>query len=265
MGRRPMTEASLSREQPERATPTQVNASPPSGVWNVLVCGLPLADDSFDLGSSFALRRLKAKLTVFDLAAAGAVGFREWATLEPIAASATAEIMSTVTAAEAPGYDALNKCWLVSALLVIRGFARHICPACSGYSWNFIAGIRNLRPLRFICNWPRRGRKRRYTNHAEGCLTFAAAFSTIICGFSFPRRQGPRRLTPRRRSGFPRTLKSSIHSQRATSVSDLRLRPRWTGGMRKTLGRPCPACGPVLSHCLGLVLSSYIGLRLTLR
>jgi hypothetical protein len=38
------------------------------------------------------------------------------------------------------GYDALNKRWLVSALLVIRGFARHICPACSRYSWNFIAG-----------------------------------------------------------------------------------------------------------------------------
>jgi hypothetical protein len=86
------------------------------------------------------LRRLEANLTVFDLAAAGAAGFREWATLEPIAASATAEIMSPVEAAAAPGYDALNKCWLVSALLIIRGFARHFCPACSGYSWNFIAG-----------------------------------------------------------------------------------------------------------------------------
>jgi hypothetical protein len=86
------------------------------------------------------LRRLRAPLTVFDLAAAGAVGFREWAVLEPLAASATAEIASPTSAAAVPGYDALNKCWLASSLLVIRGFARHICPACSGYSWSFIAG-----------------------------------------------------------------------------------------------------------------------------
>ncbi len=108
--------------------------------WNVLVCGLPLAGDAFDLGSSLILRRLHTSLSVFDLAACGAVGFREWATLEPLAASATAEIASPVGAATVPGYDALNKCWLISSLLVIRGFARHICPAVSNYSWNFIAG-----------------------------------------------------------------------------------------------------------------------------
>jgi len=108
--------------------------------WNVLVCGLPLAGDTFDLGSSLILRRLHTSLSVFDLAACGAVGFREWATLEPFATSATAEIASSVGAATVPGYDALNKCWLISSLLVIRGFARHICPAVSNYSWNFIAG-----------------------------------------------------------------------------------------------------------------------------
>jgi hypothetical protein len=109
-------------------------------IWNVLVCGLPLAEDSFDLGSSLTLRRLVAPLSVFDLAAAGAVGFREWAILEPLAPAATAEIVSPVSGASAPGYDALNKCWLVSSLLVVRGFAGHLCPACSAYSWNFIAG-----------------------------------------------------------------------------------------------------------------------------
>jgi hypothetical protein len=113
---------------------------PSPDTWNVLVCGLALAVETFDLSSSITLRRLQKPLTVFDLAAAGAVGFRAWATLEPLAASATAEITSPTAASSAPGYDALNKCWLVSALLVIRGFARHICPACSGYSWNFIAG-----------------------------------------------------------------------------------------------------------------------------
>jgi len=120
--------------EPKRETPDEVES------WNVLVCGLPLAGDTFDLGSSLVLRRLNTSLSVFDLAACGAVGFREWATLEPLAGSATAEIASPVGAATVPGYDALNKCWLISSLLVIRGFARHICPAVSSYSWNFIAG-----------------------------------------------------------------------------------------------------------------------------
>ncbi len=112
----------------------------PIEVWHVLVCGLPLAGDAFDLGSSVSLQRIVTPLSVFDLAAAGAAGFRAWATLEPLAPAATAEIVSPVAAAVLPGYDALNKCWLASALLVIRGFARHICPAASAYSWNFIAG-----------------------------------------------------------------------------------------------------------------------------
>lgn len=108
--------------------------------WFVLVCGLPISQNSFELGPSLILRRLTSPLTVFDLAAAGAVGFREWACLEPLAASATAEIESSADGATLPGYDSLNRCWLVSALLVIRGFARHICPATAGYSWNFVAG-----------------------------------------------------------------------------------------------------------------------------
>jgi hypothetical protein len=108
--------------------------------WHVLVCGLPLAGDAYDLGASVKLRRLVKPLTVFDLAAAGAVGFREWAVLEPLAHFATSEIVSPNSAAAAPGYDALNKCWLASSLLVLRGFSRHLCLAASAYSWNFIAG-----------------------------------------------------------------------------------------------------------------------------
>jgi hypothetical protein len=108
--------------------------------WHVLVCGLQLVGDSFDLGESIAIRRLIHPLSVFDLAAVGAVGFREWAVLEPLAPVATCEIVSPLAAAKSPGYDALNKCWLVSALLVIRGFAKHFCPAVSAYSWNLIAG-----------------------------------------------------------------------------------------------------------------------------
>jgi hypothetical protein len=140
MARTPRARKDAPQIEQKESRREEVNVTPSTGAWNVLVCGLPLADDFYDLGSSLGLRRLKAPLSVFDLAAAGAVGFREWATLEPMTGLATAEIMSPVGAAAAPGYDALNKCWLVSALLVIRGFARHFCPACSGYSWNLIAG-----------------------------------------------------------------------------------------------------------------------------
>jgi len=94
----------------------------------------------FDLGESITIRRLITPLSVFDLAAVGAVGFREWAVLEPLAPAATCEIISPLAAANPPGYDALNKCWLVSALLVIRGFAKHTCPAVSAYPWHLIAG-----------------------------------------------------------------------------------------------------------------------------
>ncbi len=108
--------------------------------WYVLVCGLPLTSDSFEIGASLTINRIIEPLTVFDLASVGSVGFREWATLEPLAPIATAEIISPTKAATTPGYDALNKCWLVSALLVLRGFTQHLCPATSSYSWNFIAG-----------------------------------------------------------------------------------------------------------------------------
>jgi hypothetical protein len=79
-------------------------------------------------------------LSTFDLAALGAAGFREWALLEPLAGGATCELQSNVAAAQAGGYNALNRAWLVSALLTLRGFGSHLAPAVSGYSWSLIAG-----------------------------------------------------------------------------------------------------------------------------
>jgi hypothetical protein len=108
--------------------------------WFVLLVGLPMSGGTFDLGSSLTLRRLTNRLTVFDLAAAGAAGFKQWAMLEPLAPNATAEVQCPTVAASMAGYDALNKCWLVSALLALRGYPGHICPAASAYSWNLIAG-----------------------------------------------------------------------------------------------------------------------------
>lgn len=162
-------------------------------VWYVLVCRLPLAGEGdFSLGASLMLRRLQKPLSISDLAALGAVGFRDWAALEPFAAAATAEIVAPTTAADTPSFDALRRCWLVSALLVIRGFALHVCPACSAYPWSRIAGHRA---------------------HPSAALASGAAGETGKVGLrpreSLPKFQGhlldchPRLLVPREAGATP--------------------------------------------------------------
>src|SRR5207253_1658013 len=113
-----------------------VRDDPDQGNWYVLVSGLSLGVSPVQMASGLTLRALEAPLSVFDLAAAGAVGFREWAVLEPFAAACTAELESAADAATSPGYDALNRAWLASALLNLRGFTGHLSLACSAYSWN---------------------------------------------------------------------------------------------------------------------------------
>jgi len=60
--------------------------------------------------------------------------------LEPISRLCTCEIETAKDSDVTPGYDALNRAWLASALLVLRGFSRHLGIACSSYSWSLIAG-----------------------------------------------------------------------------------------------------------------------------
>ncbi|MDP9316693.1 MAG: hypothetical protein M3R24_38535 [Chloroflexota bacterium] len=108
--------------------------------WYILVTGLPRPEKVLHVGPGISLSPLTTPLTVFDLAAAGAAGFREWAILEPLAHLCTCELESAGDAAEAPGYDTLNRAWLTSALLVLRGFTTHLGIACSAYSWDIIAG-----------------------------------------------------------------------------------------------------------------------------
>jgi hypothetical protein len=108
--------------------------------WHVLTCRLSLAKDRLPVGHGLEIRRIVSPLTIFDLAAAGAAGFDTWAALSPLAPVSTAEIYSETTPETPPGYDALNRAWLLSALLVLRDCRRHFCPAVSRYSWNFIAG-----------------------------------------------------------------------------------------------------------------------------
>lgn len=108
--------------------------------WYVLVIGLPTPDADVVLADGVTLRPVASQLSVFDLAALGGAGFREWAVLEPIAPAATCEIETAHDAAVVPGYDALNRAWLAAALLVLRGYTGLLTPACCSYSWNRVAG-----------------------------------------------------------------------------------------------------------------------------
>lgn len=118
--------------------------SPPpearDGNWYVLIAGLSRPTSALTLAPGVSLRPLEQPLSVFDLASAGAVGFRSWAVLEPVAPACCSEIESAKDAAILPGYDTLNRAWLASTLLVLRGFTLHLCVACSSYSWNIVAG-----------------------------------------------------------------------------------------------------------------------------
>lgn len=121
----------------------EVTALPNGGEgqdWYVLLTGVSGPDVPTRIADGLIIRRIEAPLTIFDLAAAGAAGFREWAVLEPIAPVARCEIETAADAQTKPGYDALNRAWLASALLVLRGHQRLTAPACSAYSWNRIAG-----------------------------------------------------------------------------------------------------------------------------
>lgn len=101
---------------------------------------LPQPEAPLTLAPGLTLVPLESPLSVFDLAAAGAVGFREWAMLEPISHACTCEIETAKDSDITPGYDTLNRAWLASALLVLRGFSRHLGIACSSYSWSLVAG-----------------------------------------------------------------------------------------------------------------------------
>ena len=115
------------------------------GNWHVLVSDLELRTSPMVIVPGLTLKRLESPLTVFDLAAAGAVGFRAWALIEPFAPFCRSEIISSSDAATPPGYDALNRIWLASSMLYLLGHSRHLSLACSRYSWNRIAGFTKKR------------------------------------------------------------------------------------------------------------------------
>jgi len=108
--------------------------------WYILICNLDVEEPFFKLGPGIYIRRLNSSISVFDLAAAGAAGFREWAMLEPFLPGCVCEIETGQEAGVPPGYDTLNRAWLASGLIKLKGFNAHLPLACSSYPWDFIAG-----------------------------------------------------------------------------------------------------------------------------
>lgn len=108
--------------------------------WYILLWNLDVEDPVCQLGPGVSIRRLDCHISVFDLAATGAAGFREWAMLEPFLPKCISEIETAQDAATKLGYDTLNRAWLASALLKLKGYNAHLPLACSSYSWNVIAG-----------------------------------------------------------------------------------------------------------------------------
>jgi hypothetical protein len=108
--------------------------------WYILIWNLAAEESFLKLGPGVYIRRLDGNISVFDLAAAGAAGFREWAMLEPFLGGCVCELETAQNAAIEPGYDTLNRGWLASALMKLKGFNAHLPVACSSYSWDVVAG-----------------------------------------------------------------------------------------------------------------------------
>lgn len=109
-----------------------------SGNWYVLVRGLPRPSGPVTLASGISVVPLPAPLDVFDLAALGSAGFREWGALEPMIRECTCEIESAKDASTQGGFDTMNRAWLAHVMLLLREFTGVSGVACSGYSWGTI-------------------------------------------------------------------------------------------------------------------------------
>lgn len=110
--------------------------------WYILCWNLRITKDKLVLAPGLILTRLSEPLNVFDLAGLGAVGFREWPMLEPFLPLAMTEIVSMTDSDVTPGFDTLNRAWLASALLTLRGYTKHLPLACCSQSWETAKEIR---------------------------------------------------------------------------------------------------------------------------
>lgn len=109
--------------------------------YYILFYNLSIDQDCVDLLPGFVLKKV-SPISVFDLALAGSKGFREWAILEPIIHNCTTEAISwdTEELTNPIGYDALNRVWLFSVLLILHDMQDQYPIAYNKYSWNIFSG-----------------------------------------------------------------------------------------------------------------------------
>lgn len=108
--------------------------------FHVLIIGYFDQKNELDFGNGLKLFPITNKIQVFDLAALGVRGFREWALLEPIIDTCNYEIVSDFDGDISQGYDLLNRVWLLSQLALHRNINMQ-CIAFSETSWNLYAGL----------------------------------------------------------------------------------------------------------------------------
>ncbi len=96
--------------------------------------------ESIDFGNGLRINPITNEISVFDLAALGANGFREWALLEPYINATKCELISDFNGKTEGGFDLLNRAWLLSTMFSHLGYYIQ-CIAASDKSWNDFAGI----------------------------------------------------------------------------------------------------------------------------
>lgn len=159
-GAHPTAKSFTVEAMPEEIPPSTYDAQaddPLTPNWYVLLLGLTLPARSLILAPGVSLIPLPGPLSIFDLAAAGAAGFSAWALIGQIAPGCTCELESARDSDITPGYDTLNRAWLASSLLVLRGHGAVMPVACSAYPWSTVAELRKQQAGWFMTALKERG------------------------------------------------------------------------------------------------------------
>ncbi len=107
--------------------------------WYVLVVGVPRPTHDIVVAPGLTLRPLPHRLSVFDAIGAAANGFQAASSLSDIVAAATCEFETAADSSPPPGFDPLNRAWLASSLLLLRGHWRVLCPAAISVPWGTLS------------------------------------------------------------------------------------------------------------------------------
>lgn len=120
---------------------------------NVLLACLPLKEKGYEIGPDIKLKTFDLPFEGVDLGALG-LHFKKFTILEPYIEKCVSEIC--VEDLCKYNRNALQRAWLASSLIAIRGFTGHLSLAASPYSWNLISG--RAKKTKVIFNKPKMGR-----------------------------------------------------------------------------------------------------------